>query len=107
MSKIKQKSRAVRQKKQTRQQKRSMLIIGLGILLLAAVLTIKGHSLQTRNEMYLAQERELEKQIAQEKKRSEEIDELEEYVQTDEYVEQVARDKLGMIYSDEIILKAE
>ena len=35
------------------------------------------------------------------------IVELEAYMQTDEYAEQVAKDKLGLVYEDEIIFKPE
>ena len=42
-----------------------------------------------------------------EEARSEEIEELKEYVQSDEYAEQVAKDKLGLVYEDEIIFKPE
>ena len=39
--------------------------------------------------------------------RTQEIKDLEAYMQTDEYAEQVAKDKLGLVYEDEIIFKPE
>ena len=50
---------------------------------------------------------ELEEQIEEEQARAKEIAELEKYVGTDEYVEEVAKEKLGLVYEDEIIFKAE
>ena len=50
---------------------------------------------------------ELAQQIEEEKARAKEIDELEKYVSTDEYVEEVAKDKLGLVHENEIIFKAE
>ena len=47
------------------------------------------------------------KQLEQEELRAEEIDELEEYVGTDEYVEDVAKEKLGLVYPNEILFEAE
>jgi cell division protein FtsB len=51
--------------------------------------------------------KEIDKQIKEEKARTKEIKELSEYVGTDEYVEDVAKEKLGLIHEDEIIFKAE
>lgn len=53
------------------------------------------------------QEVELEKQLEEEALRAEEIEELEGYVGTDEYVEDVAKDKLGLVYPNEILFQAE
>ena len=50
-----------------------------------------------------AQEAELELQIQAELAREEEIAELENYIGSDEYVEDVAKDKLGLINPNEII----
>ena len=45
--------------------------------------------------------------IAEEEKKAEEIEEYGKYVQTKKYAEEVAKDKLGLVYEDEIIFKAE
>lgn len=46
---------------------------------------------------------EIRENIAYEEQRIKEIDEVTQKVGTDEYVEKVAREKLGMIKSDEIV----
>ena len=55
----------------------------------------------------MAQEAELERQLQQEAERAAEIEELETYVGTDEYIEDVAKEKLGLINPNEILFKAE
>ena len=40
-------------------------------------------------------------------KRSEEIAEYEKYTHTKKYIEEVAKDKLGLIHEDEIIFREE
>ena len=50
---------------------------------------------------------ELESQIEAEEKKSEELEEYSKYVQTKKYAEEVAKEKLGLVYEDEIIFKAE
>ena len=49
----------------------------------------------------------LQEQIEAEKQRSEEIDEFEKYTKTKKYIEDVAREKLGLVYEDEIIIQTE
>ena len=77
------------------------------IVILAVVLSFASASLQRKNRAYKVQQAELEKQIQEEEVRSEEIDELEEYVGTDKYIEDVAKDKLGLVYPNEILFEAE
>ena len=40
-------------------------------------------------------------------KEREEISDYEDYVQTKKYVEEIAREKLGLVYKDEIIFQSE
>ena len=50
---------------------------------------------------------QLQNKIDAEEARTQDIADLEAYMQTDEYAEQVAKDKLGLVYEDEIIFKPE
>ena len=83
-----------------------MLAISSIIVMLSAVIVIHGMALQAINKEYMAQEAELMAQLDDEKDRSEEIDKLKEYVGTDEYIEDVAKEKLGLIKQNEILFKA-
>ena len=89
------------------QHKLSMIAIAAVILVLGATLSVASVSLHAKNKEYMAQEAELEAQIQAEANRAEEIDELEEYVGTEEYVEDVAKEKLGLAYKNEILFRAE
>ena len=75
--------------------------------MLIVVLSVASISLHEKNQNYKEQEAKLEAQLEEQRARSEEIDELEEYVGTDEYVEDVAKEKLGLINPNEILFKAE
>ena len=107
MNGIKQKSRRRRQKKRVQRHKRSVLAISSVIPLLLVMVSINGITLRAKEKSYVAQETELKKQIKEEKNRASKIDELEDYVGTDEYVEDVAREKLGLVHEGEIIFKAK
>lgn len=49
----------------------------------------------------------LEVQMNEEKERSIDIRNLEAYVQTKKYIEQIAREKLGLVYDYEIIFQED
>ena len=89
------------------QHKLSIMAISGVILMLAVVLMVGSVSLRKKNEKYKAQEAKLEAQITEEEIREKEIAELEAYVGTDEYVEDVAKEKLGLVYPNEILFEAE
>ena len=106
MKKRKRKSMA-KQKKGMQSIKKSVLGICVVLILLISVVSVGSINLYSKNKEYIAQEQELIAQIEEEKARAEEIDELEEYVGTSEYVEQIAKDKLGLVYENEIIFKTK
>lgn len=56
----------------------------------------------------LAEKQEsLEKQIDSEKQRTKELEELEKYMKTKKFVEEIAKEKLGLVYPDEILIEPE
>jgi cell division protein DivIC len=83
-----------------------MAISGV-VVFLAVILSVGSISMHAKNRDYKAQEAELQEQIAAEIAREDEISELEEYVGTDAYIEDVAKEKLGLINPNEVIFKAE
>ena len=89
------------------QHRISVISISGVVLLLMLILGVGSISMQEKNRNYKAQEAELQEQIAAEIAREEEISELEEYVGTDAYIEDVAKEKLGLINPNEIIFQAE
>ena len=51
--------------------------------------------------------RQLQEQVDEEKQRTEELNEYKKYVQTKKFAEEIAKDKFGLIYPDEIIFKGK
>ena len=49
----------------------------------------------------------VERQLAEEESRAEDLRERQDYVQTSQFIEQEAKDKLGMINPNEILMKPE
>ena len=76
-------------------------------MFLVVFVVVASLSLRASNANKQARIQELEDAIAEEEERALEIEEYEKYVQTKKYAEEVAKDKLGLVYEDEIIFKAE
>ena len=93
--------RAMRRKKRL-----ELRIITMTILCLLIVASFGKMELKQKNEDYRQREEELLAQIAQEEQRTQEIEELKKYVQTKKYKEEVAKERLGLVYEDEILFKA-
>ena len=89
------------------QHKVSVLAISGVIVLLAIIVFVACVPLHKKNARLKEQEATLEEQLEEQEVRADEIEELEEYVGTDEYVEDVAKEKLGLINENEILFKAE
>lgn len=90
-----------------RKNKTGVGIITFVILMLFITLTYLMFCLKQDLSEKQKVENRLEKAITRQEDRKEEIEKLKVYVQTKQYVEDMAREKLGMVYEDEIILKEE
>lgn len=77
----------------------------LAIIIMTFVVGVNSVSLREKEAKYAAREEELMRQIAVEEKRAAELVDLETYTKTKKYVEEVAKDKLGLVYEDEIIFQ--
>lgn len=93
--------------KKKKSSKGGVIAISLVVMMLFTVVAYKSVELRERNEAYMEREQNLRDQIADEQERQLELEEYEKYVQTKKYVEEVAREKLGLIYENEIIFKPE
>ena len=95
--------RYVYRKKQ--QNKMAMILITVVIMILLAVVGIKSIEMNSRVQELSETEAELNDEIKQEQARSDELDQYEKYTQTKKYVEDVAKDKLGLVHDGEILFK--
>ena len=98
-------SKAAYQKKH--QKKLSMLLVCGVVVLLMIVVFIKSEELKDKIADYTMREEQLTSQIQEELNRKEEIEEYRIYTQTKAFYEEIAKDKLGLVYEGEIIFKQE
>ena len=84
-----------------------MFLVTIVGLLLLVVVSSNSVGRRQKKESYLEREQALQEQIDAEEERSEQIEEYRKYTQTKKYVEEVAKEKLGLVNEGEIIYKPE
>lgn len=89
-----------------RQNRLGMALVSLVVLMLMGVLTFKRIELNSKYDAYVKQEEDLQAQIDAEHERTEELKEYEKYTKTDKFVEEYAKEKLGLVYDNEILFKS-
>lgn len=85
----------------------SMVLVVVVVALITAAVAMRSIELTQRLEVYVEREADLNQQIAAEDQRAEEIENFRKYTQTKRYVEEVAKEKLGLVYEGEILFKEE
>ena len=84
-----------------------MTLIGITVVVLslAVVVNLKSASLKAKDLEDQSREEKLQAQKDEEEQRTKDLEERKIYVQTKQYIEEVAKEKLGLVMPDEILLK--
>ena len=91
-----------------RQQNRfSMFLVTLVVVMILVLVGVRSVELRDKIDRKRAEAMELDQEIAAEANRTLEIEALGKEVQTKGYIENVAREKLGLVYEDEILFKQD
>lgn len=90
-------------------KKKKMNYAGISfiVLCLCGVVTYQRMELKSTLEQNKKQLVELNTEKEELLTQKDEISDYESYVKTKKYIEQVAREKLGLVYEDEIVFKSE
>ena len=89
------------------QNRFSMFLVTLVVVMVMAVVAVRSIELKQKIETRSQELQRIEEQIEAEKRRAETIEEFAKEVQTKGYIENIAREKLGLIYEGEIIFKQD
>lgn len=89
-------------RKKIKQGKRAII---LAVAILFVVLSVEKASLNKKSAVYAQKQQQLQDEIDDAKKEKKAIEEQEKYMQTKKYVEEVAKDKLGLVYPKEKVFK--
>lgn len=90
-----------------KRKKQSYFAIAIVVLFLCGLVTYQKYELVDTLEQNQKQLDALEEEKKGLLKEKDEISDYEAYVQTKKYIEETAREKLGLVYEDEIIFQAE
>ena len=94
-------------RRKKKENRLGMVMVTIAVCMLLVVVAVKSVELRHKQETYAARIAQLDSQIEEEKKRAEDIEEYEKYTKTTKFVEEIAKDKLGLVYEGEIIFKPE
>lgn len=90
-----------------RQNRFSMFLVSIVVVMILVAVWVRSMELQRKLDTYTVKQEQLEEKIADEEQRQQEIQEFRKYTQTKKYAEEVAKEKLGLVYEDEIIFRQE
>ena len=89
-----------------RRRRTSLYLVAILAAIFVATMVVQGVTLSADCDKLSAEQTELEAKKKQLEEEREEIQSKSEYMKTDAYIEDVAREKFGLAYDDEIIFKA-
>lgn len=87
------------------QNRFGMFLVSLVVILIMISVAVKSVELRQKVDAKTAEVEQLEAQIQAEEERREEIARFGKEVQTKGYIENIAREKLGLVYEDEVLFK--
>ncbi|HEX3021729.1 MAG TPA: septum formation initiator family protein [Lachnospiraceae bacterium] len=73
------------------------------VLAMCGIIFYQKDKLGKQRDAFLEQKNQLQQQIDDETQRAADITDKKAYTQTKKYIEEIAREKLGLVYKDEII----
>ena len=89
-----------------RQNRLGMFSVTIVVLILLGVLVFKSMELKAKYNDYEVREATLQAQIDDETARTKKLEEYEKYTKTDKFVEEYAKEKLGLVYDNEILFRS-
>ena len=98
---------AGKRRRPSRSNRRGMFAIAAVVMVLLVGLLVQSQKLSAQNVKYAEKKANLEQQIKDEEMRADDIENMKDYIDSPEYIEKIAREKLGLVYKDEILFKAE
>lgn len=92
-------------RKKRKKQNKGLAFVGFVVIVFCACVGIRTAHLKSQSAALAERRAALEKQIDSEEQRAKQLEELEKYMKTKKYVEDIAKEKLGLVYPDEILIE--
>ena len=97
----------VRRTSNRRISRRGIALVVICVVLLVVTASVEASRLHRMNEKYARIEQELEQKISREEERRAELEKLRDYTETEDYAEWYAKQYLGMVRENEILIRGE
>lgn len=82
----------------------TMLVV-VAVLFICATSVVHAVNLHTKSKLLAETEKTMEYRVEQAKQEQAALDAQEKYMQTNQYIEDVAKDKLGLVHPDELVIR--
>ena len=89
------------------ENKLAIITVTVAVVSMALILGVRVSSIKQELARREAYNENIVKDLAEEESRADALEEKRKYVQTDSYIIEMAREKLGLVFPDEIAIKAE
>lgn len=84
----------------------AMIGITIVIGLIAGSVYMDEKDMRAQEKMYIEREATLNRETEEEELRTKTLNERKKYVATNQYIQEVAKEKLGLLNPDEVLIKA-
>ena len=98
---------STRRKKKRKKNRRGLSFIAVIVLVFCVCVGIRTAGLKKQSAELAERKASLEKQLKEEEQRTKDLEDLEKYMKTKRYMEEVAKEKLGLVYPDEILIEPD
>ena len=89
-----------------RQNHFGMVMLFILVAMFCSVIAFKSIELRNKRDEHNKRIEALEKQVEEQNERTLKLQEYEKYTKTVKYVEEMAKEKLGLVYADEIVFES-
>jgi len=103
----KQPGKKAKRSRKNIQHRLSMRIIAVLLFAVCGILFYKTYQVDQKIDQYAAVKDDINTQIANEKSDQKDIKDQISYINSNEYIEEQAREKLGLVFDNEIIFKKQ
>ncbi len=92
-------------RKSNKSSRATILLVLLVVVVIVAATVIRSLSLSEKRDELAITEVQLEQQLEEANNKADELAEREKYMKTKKYIEDEAKNKLGLVNKDEILIK--
>lgn len=97
----------IKNRRQRKRNRRGRILVTLMSAILVSIFVVRIVELQSKNAAYEKQLAYLQEEYDEQVDRKSKLEEKEKYMQTKKFVEDYAKEKLGLIYPNEVVFKAD